>query len=144
MASGDELNLYQMQKIINDTVGDCQKMVITTLEEYTMDIEPLLPYEKMRKKDGDFHGQYKRFCEAKDKIVKAQVSLDSVLIQLADIKRSKLNRDMSNDFREMKAFKTRLDGQEDDLKTLRYDLAAVSRCYSDRLKLMQNLLYDAL
>lgn len=88
-----------------------------------------------------FYDLYNNLLFNQDKVINLVVKADVVLDQLEEVRMVKLSRDLSNDYRELRDFKTWVESKINQLKSLRFTLFEVRRVISDKIKLLQGLLY---
>lgn len=88
-----------------------------------------------------FYDLYNNLLFNQDKVINLVVKADLVLDQLEEVRMVKLSRDLSNDYRELRDFKTWVESKINQLKSLRFTLFEVRRVISDKIKLLQGLLY---
>lgn len=88
-----------------------------------------------------FYDLYNNLLFNQDKVINLVVKSDLVLDQLEEVRMVKLSRDLSNDYRELRDFKTWVESKINQLKSLRFTLFEVRRVISDKIKLLQGLLY---
>ena len=88
-----------------------------------------------------FYDLYNNLLFNQDKVINLVVKSDLVLDQLEEVRMVKLSRDLSNDYRELRDFKTWVESKINQLKSLRFTLFEVRRAISDKIKLLQGLLY---
>jgi hypothetical protein len=140
VSSGDIENVYNLQMNIGAVIDDVGKRAKTLLEKYPERLPTVPSLQEIRVIDR-FYKIYNGFMDLQTDVIDSVVRLDLVITQLDDIREERLSRDLSNDIRELRAFKTWLESKLEMLKTYKSDLMQVRYLISDRLKLLQGLLY---
>ena len=135
-------NIYTLQATLKSVVDDMELRAKTVLEKYAGKIPDLPTYEDVKKKS-IFYATYDGLVRIQQELVDIMTRLDLVIIQMEDIRKVKLTRDLSNDFRELTNFRNWVDSVVDKFKTYRYDLIENKRVVSDRVKLLQALVYSS-
>lgn len=140
MSAGDKNNIYTIQIQIKAVVDDVEKRSKEALNKYAGNI-PNLPSREDSKNIDKLYKAYDEFMQIQDSIICVICRLDLVTIQMEDIKETKLTRDLSNDIRELTKFKNWVELVLSKFKTYRYDLFELKRSTSDKVKLLQGLLF---
>lgn len=133
-------NLYSMQVSIKAVVDDMDSKAKKLMDKYTNSITRLPSFSDVKNME-KLYVVYDSYCVAFDEIVNMLCRLDLVITQMDDIKSTKLTRDLSNDFLELKQFKEYIIETVAKFKTYRYDFIELKNTYNHKLKMLQGLLY---
>lgn len=138
-------NVITLQMELTDIVNKVYNRIREIVSKYgdTDNGFPKLPeYEDIIKSKPLFYKYFNIYLEIGDEILCVMLEISMVHSSLIEIKREKLNKDLSNEYTIIQGFRKFLDESIERLSNSKFDLIELKRQATDRVKLLNNISYQ--
>lgn len=143
MSANKPDTIYTLRYEIKQVIEGTKKAAKEFLEAYPNTAINIPEEYHSLKKISYLYEIYEKLMRYQDEVIIVFSNLEMVLVQMREINREKLTRDLTNNYSELASFKKEIEESINELERYKYALGDIKRATGDKVKILQSIVYHA-